>query len=261
MRLVALGALALVLGLAGCSVQDAATAPVTVETDISAAGLQHLVFQGTTGETSIGVSADDAVHVKLVLQQEERRVMGARIGNEPTLHDIEGAKVGQDRKGDILTLSAAYPSGDTHDIDVKAKWLVQVPTRFSVDISMKAGRVVIEGMAGGIKARLGAGEVVIHVPSGPVYGRLSTGRLHVISDSTQPGTLLLKSTFGLAALSLNGKLYAPPPSAVHFFGNSERQQAGGKDDMDLKVTAGEVDLRVGPLGDYQDYRGLFDDEK
>ena len=261
MRLVALGALALTLGVAGCSVQDASTAPVTVKADIPAAGLQHLVFQGTTGETSIGVSPDDAVHVKLVLQQEERRIMGASIGSEPTLRDIEGAKLGQDHKGDVLTLSATYPSGDTHDSDVKAKWVVQVPMRFSVDVSMKAGRAVIEGMAGGVKAQLGAGEVVIHVPSGPVNGLLSAGRLHVISDTTQPGTLLLRSTFGLAALSFNGKLYAPPPSAFHFFGNSERQQAGGKDDMDLKVTAGEVDLRVGTLGDYKDYSGLFDDYK
>jgi hypothetical protein len=90
---------------------------------------------------------------------------------------------------------------------------------------------------------------------------VGAGRLHVISDTTQPGKLVVKSTFGLAALSFDGKLYAPPPSSFRFFGNSEHQQAAGKDDIDLKVTAGEADLRVGPVGDYKDYRGLFDDDR
>lgn len=255
------GSLALALALTGCSVQDASTEPVTVKADIPADGTQHLVFQGTIGEADIGVSPDDAVHVKLVLQQEERRILGSRIASETTLHDIEGAKIAQDRKGDVLTLSAAYPSGEAHDSDVKPKWVVQVPTHFSVDASMKAGRMVIEGVAGGVKVQLGAGEAVIHVPSGSVYGHLGAGRLHVISDTTQPGKLVVESTFGLAALSFNGKLYAPPPSSFHFFGNSERQQADGKDDMDLKITAGEADLRIGPVGDYKDYQGLFDDDK
>jgi len=157
MRLLALGFFSLAMGLAGCSVQDAPTEPVTVKADIPAAGLQHLVFLGTSGETKIGVSPDDAVHVKLVLQQEERRIVGMRMASEATLHDIEGAKVGQDRKGDALTLSAAYPSSESHDSDVKVQWTIQVPARFGVEASMKAGRMVIEGVAGGVKVQLAAG--------------------------------------------------------------------------------------------------------
>jgi hypothetical protein len=267
MRLLTFGLLTLTLGLAGCSVQDASTEPVTVKADIPAAGLQHLVFQGTIGEANIGVSPDDAVHVTLTLQQEERRIVGMRMASDTTLHDVEGAKVGQDRKGDVLTLSANYPSGESHDSDVKGKWVVQLPARFSADASMKAGRMVIEGMTGGVKAQLGAGEVVIHVPSGPIYGRLSAGRLHVISDANQAGHIVVKSTFGLAVLSLDGQYYGPPPqkdgfwSSLHLFGNSVTEQGTGKDDMDLKITAGLVDLRVGPLGDKEERRDMFTEDK
>lgn len=261
-------AVALAAGLAGCSTRDAPSEPVTISADIPAAGLQHLVFDGTFGETKIGVSPDDAVHVKLTLQQEERRILGMPMASESTLHDVEGAKVGRDRKGDVLTVSASYASGSSHDSDVKAQWTIQVPARFSVDTSMKAGRMSINGMSGGVKAELGAGEVVIHVPSGPLYGRLSAGRLHVISDATEPHDVSVKSTFGLAVFSMHGEYYGPPPekddsfwSHLHMLGNSLTEHGSGKDDADLKVTAGLADLRFGPLGDKEVRRDIFTEDK
>src|SRR5690348_4641579 len=103
-------ALAGTVSLVGCSTRDAPTEPVTVKADIPGTGLQHLVFVGTAGETKIGVSPDDAVHAILKMQQEERRILGARLASDATLKDIEGANVGQDRKGDTLTISAGFPS-------------------------------------------------------------------------------------------------------------------------------------------------------
>jgi len=259
--LLACSALTLGLALAGCSVRDATTEPVTVKADIPAAGLQHLVFESTAGEAKIGVSPDDAIHATLKMQQEEKRILGARLASDSTLKDIEGAKVGQDRKGDTLTLSAGFPSGDDHNSDVKQEWEVLVPARLSVDASMKEGRLQIDGVAGGVKAQLAAGEVVIHVPSGPVYGRLSAGRLHVISDAAEPHDVTVKSTFGLAILSLHGEYYGPPPekddgflSHLHMFGNTVAQHGKGKDDVDIKVTAGLADLRFGALGDDKEVR-------
>lgn len=266
--LLACSAVVLAAALAACSTRDAPSEPVTITADIPAAGLQHLVFDGTTGDTKIGVSPDDAVHVKLTLQQEERRIMGIAEASETTLHDVEAAKVGQDRKGDVLTVSASYPSGSGHESDVKTKWTIQVPARFSVDSDMKAGRMAISGMAGGVKAQLGAGEVVIHVPSGPIYGRLSAGRLHVISDAAEPHDVTVKSTFGLAVFSMHGEYYGPPPeqddsfwSHLHLFGNTLVEHAAGKDDADIKVTAGLADLRYGPLGDKEVRRDIFTEDK
>ena len=62
--------LGLTVLLAGCSVRDSSSAPVTVKADIAAAGLQHLVFKSTAGEARIGVSPDDAIHLVLDMKQE-----------------------------------------------------------------------------------------------------------------------------------------------------------------------------------------------
>jgi hypothetical protein len=258
------------LSLAGCSVRDSGSDPVVVTADVPASGLQNLKLESTAGEAKIGVSPDDVVHLKLKLQQEQRKVLGISLSSEAAFKDTEGAKVSQKRDGDTLTVSAVFPSGEDHNSDVKQEWEIQVPARFGVDASMKEGRMQIIGTAGGVKAQLSAGEVTIHVPGGPIYGRLSAGRLHVISDATQSRELSVKSTFGLAILSLDGQYYGPPPedqkdgflSHLHMFGNTVTQHGKGKDDVDLKVTAGLADLRLGPLGDDKETRrSAFDDDK
>ena len=257
------GLLLLVLAaLSACSSSSApGGAPDLLTADIAAAGLERVTVTADSGEMRITASADDAVHVKLDLNQDQKSFLGiAHWMSDDTARDLKAATIKLDRQGGSLAVMLVYPSGGTHS-DVGQKWTLAVPARLALEASLNAGRMVIDGAAAGVTASLGAGDLDIHSVKGAVHADVKTGRLHVISDTTQPGTLLLKSTFGLAALSLNGKLYAPPPSEFHFFGNSERQQAGGKDDMDLEVTAGEVDLRVGPLVEYKDYRGLFDFEK
>jgi hypothetical protein len=239
--------------------QARAATPDALSADVLAAGLTHLTFAASSGEAKLTASADDAVHLQLDLEQQQKNFLWLfRWMSDVTAQDLAGARLQQERSGDGLSVSLVYPSGDRHP-DVKQKWTISVPARFALDVAMDAGRLVIRGMGGGVAARLGAGDLTIHVTGGSLKASVGAGRLHVISDTVQPGRLSVKSTLGLAALSFNGKVYAPPPSIFHFFGNSERQQAGGKDDMDLKVTAGEADLRVGPVGDDQGYKGLFDD--
>ncbi len=102
------------LALGACSVRDAPSDPVTVTADIPAARTQHLVFNSTAGEAEIGVSPDDAVHVKLTLQQEVRRIVGISLPSEATFKDMEAVKVSQGQQGDTLTLSASFlPAGTT----------------------------------------------------------------------------------------------------------------------------------------------------
>ena len=252
-----LRALALLAALA--AVQVRAEAPDALSADVPATGLTHLSFAAGTGEVKITASADEAVHVRLDLEQQRRSFLWLfHWMSDSTAQDLAGARLKQERSGDGLSVSLAYPSGDSHS-DVKQKWTVQVPARFGLDAEMDAGRLVIRGVGGGVSARLGAGDLAIRVPGGSLKVSVRAGRVHVISDTAQPGRLSVQSRFGLAALSFEGKLYAPPPSAFHFFGNSELQQGSGKDDIEVRVTAGEADLSVGPVGDYKDYNGLFDD--
>jgi hypothetical protein len=256
----ACGLLALSLGLAGCSQREGTNDPIDVKADIAGSGVQRLALDGGAGEAHISVSSDEQVHVQLELKQDQRRILGVSFMSDSTTQDLAAVKVAQQRDGDTLKLSVGYPSGGSHS-DVKEKWEVQVPARFGVEADMTAGRMAITGVTGGVKTQLSAGETVIHVPSGPVYGRMGAGRLHVVSDTGQPGALSIKSTFGLAILDLQGTYYGPPEQHGGFklFGNSVRQQGSGKEDYDLKVTAGLADLRIGPQGDEKEYRDLFSD--
>lgn len=249
--------------LSACSTRDTKSEPDLLTADASAAGVQHLILDAGAGEAHVQVSSDNSVHVQLDLRQDERTFLGfIHWVSDDTTKDLSGAKVLATRKGDILTLSLAYPSGGSHS-DVKEKWSVKLPARLTLEAHMDAGRLVIQDIAGGIDARLGAGDLTIHSPQGPVQAAVQAGRLHVISDSTQPGNIVLKSTFGLAVLDLDGTYYGPPETENknHFFGNDVLENAGGKDDMRLKVFAGLVDLRVGPQGDEKEYRKVFADEK
>lgn len=268
-RLAPITGLALVL-LAGCSSGSgngpnvSKAAPALLTADASVAGVQHVTFQAANGEAIIGASNDDQLHVQLDLRQDEVRFLGIfHWMSESTTRDLKGANVKLERQGDGVEISLVYPSGDSHS-DVKQEWTVKLPPRLALTANMQAGRMVIKDMSGGIDAKLGAGDLSIHSPSGPVRGNVRAGRLHVVSDSTQPGAISLRSMFGLAVLDLQGTYYGPPEkqSSFKFFGNDVNQMAGGKDDMDLHVTAGLVDLRVGPQGDEKEYRKIFaDDDK
>ena len=239
-------------------------APALLTADASTTGVQHVTFQAANGEAIIGASSDDRLHVQLDLRQDEVRFLGIfHWMSESTTRDLKGASVKLEHQGDGVEISLVYPSGDTHS-DVKQEWTVKLPPRLALQAHMQAGRMVIKDMAGGIDASLGAGDLSIHSAAGPVRAGVRAGRLHVISDSTQPGSISLRSLFGLAVLDLQGTYYGPPEKqdGFKFFGNDVNQVAGGKDDMDLHVTAGLVDLRVGPQGDEKEYRKIFaDDDK
>ncbi|HEY1773028.1 MAG TPA: hypothetical protein VGH91_07550 [Gammaproteobacteria bacterium] len=263
-RLTLIACLAAAASIAGCSTQssDGKAAPALLTADASTTGVQHITFQAGTGEAIIGTSSDDQLHVQLDLRQDERGFLGVfHWMSEDTTRDLKGASVKLQRHGDGVEISLVYPSGDSHS-DVKQEWTVTLPPRLALQAHMQAGRMAIKGMAGGIDASLGAGDLTIHSAAGPIRGDVRAGRLHVVSDSTQPGAISLRSMFGLAVLDLQGTYYGPPEkqSGFKFFGNDVNHAAGGKDDMDLHVTAGLVDLRVGPQGDEKEYRKIFSDD-
>lgn len=251
--------LCLSLLLAG-SAWAADPAPLTAEAP--AAGIGSVMVTGSAGEMQIAPSTDDKVHVQLALEQQEHSFLWLYYWlSGDTSRDLKGAVLKTDRHGDGLSLSLVYPSGDSHS-DVQERWTVSLPAKLLVDAEMQEGQIVIKGMQGGVKTNLNAGETVIQDGMGDVQASVTYGRLHVISDSAKPGILTLTSGHGLAVMDWNGKYFGPPEthgfmSHVHLFGNELAERGGGTDNMDLSVHYGEVDLRIGSLGDVQDYRDLF----
>lgn len=235
-------------------------APLTA--DMPATGIASVMVTASAGEMQIAPSTDNKVHVKLALEQQEHNFLWLYYWlSGDTSRDLKGAVLKTERHGDGLSLSLVYPSGVTHS-DVQEKWTVSLPAKLLVDAEMQEGEIVIKGMQGGVKSHLDAGQTVIQEGVGDVQASVTYGRLHVISDSTKPGILTITSGHGLAVLDWNGKYYGPPEehgfmSHVHLFGNDLVERGGGTDNMDLKVHYGEVDLRIGALGDVQDYRSAF----
>jgi len=261
-----IGLLLILATVSACSTSPTpGNAPYLLTADAAAAGLQQVSVTADTGEMRITASGDDTIHVKLDLNQDQKSFLGiVHWMSDSTAHDLEAATIKLDRQGSAMRVTLAYPSGGTHS-DVKQKWTLTVPARLVLESSMDAGRMVIDGAAGGIAATLGAGDLEIHSPKGAVHASVKAGRLHVISDSAKPGAIRVASSFGLAILDLNGKYYGPPEehgfmSSLHFWGNSVAQQGGGGDDMQLKVFAGLADLRVGAVGGVKDYRKAFTDD-
>jgi hypothetical protein len=237
-----------------------AEAPPDLSADIPTQGLDTIVLTAGSGETTVTASGDDHVHVRVILIERQHSFLGVfHWSTDLTAADIQGVVLAQTHDHGGLGLALRYP--DDRSFDDRQRWTVEIPARLKFKAVMDKGRLVVRGLTGGVDAELRMGDLELNCPGGGVRGRVSMGRLHVISGTTQPGRVSVKSSFGLAALSFNGKLYAPPPSTFHFIGNSEVQQAGGKDDIDLAVTVGEADLRVGPVGDDKGYKGLFDDDK
>lgn len=234
--------------------------------EMPAAGIARLAIAAGSGEMKVTPSADGRVHVQLEIKQQEHSILWffQWLSGE-TARDIKGATLKADRQGEASSISLVYPSGRDHN-DVQEKWTISLPAKLLVDVEMSAGQIVIDGMQGGIKSHLTAGEAVIHAASGPVQASVNYGRLHVISDTGKPGVVTLESKHGLAVLSWDGKYYGPAQehgflSGVHLVGNSVVERGPGLDNMDLSVFAGEVDLRVGPMGDFKDYRDLFADDR
>jgi len=234
--------------------------------DSPAAGIESLAVNGAAGEMRIVPSPDDNVHVRLTLEQQQHNFLWLFYWmSGDTTRDLAAAVLKEDRHGSSLAVSLAYPSGGTHS-DVKEKWTVSVPAKLLVDAELQEGELVIEGMQGGVKSHLDAGETVIQDTLGGVQASVTYGRLHMVTDDTKPGIITVSSGHGLAAMVWNGKYYGPPEehgfmSHIHLLGNTLAERGGGNDNIDLSVHFGEVDLRIGQLGDVQDYRDLFKAEK
>jgi outer membrane murein-binding lipoprotein Lpp len=245
--------------LSGCS----AAAPLSnLTADIPADGVDRLSFDAGDGEAQLKASDDDAIHVHLELRQQTHSLLWLvhwySVGGS---RDLKGAVLQPRHDGHSLALSVVYPDGD-HPGDVDEKWIISVPARLAVDADMHAGELAIRQLSGGVHANLEAGELVIEAPRGALSASVTYGRLHVISATSQPGSIGVSSTHGLAVLDWDGRYFGPAEEhgfwgSIHLGGNSVAQHGNGDDDIDLRVQYGEADLRIGAPGDVKTYRDLF----
>ena len=141
--------LAMIVLLAGAAIWYAAGTPQVAEAggsgvghtvdgilsaDVPAAGIERVELTAGSGEMRITPSTDDAIHVRLELQQNQRSFLWVyHWMSGTTARDLAAATLMLDRRGNALSLRLAYPGGANHD-DVQQKWAVQVPVHLAIEI-------------------------------------------------------------------------------------------------------------------------------
>lgn len=234
------------LGALLCVFQAAqAAAPArTLTADIPAAGVTALKLSMDVGQAEIGVSPDDAVHVRVTLKQKQREFLWFfHWMSAGTARDIAAATLSSSREGGTVSVALSYPDIDSGD--VQQNWRVELPARLALDATMKVGRLGIDGIAGGITARLNVGQLDITSPAGPLHVEVNVGQIRARSHSARHGPIRLASNIGEAALYMDGKRVGGA-GGHSGLGRTLSLAGSGPDSMDLKVNIGEVLLRLRP---------------
>jgi hypothetical protein len=232
--------LALLLGL---PLLTQAAEPRVLNADIPAKGIDTLALAIGIGELRITSSSDDALHIRVSLQQKSGEFLWFFHWHpRATLQEIQSAQITQKIQGKRLVLSLTTPTKFNSD-DVKQKWVIALPERMALDLNMKVGEATISGIAGGVQADLNVGELNVEVPRGALNAKVNVGQISVDTDTQLPGNIVLSSNIGEAVLYMNGKHIRHAGNHTGL-GRRIDLDGSGPDSMNLKVNVGEVDLRI-----------------
>jgi hypothetical protein len=133
--------------------------------------------------------------------------------------------------------------------NIEAAWSITVPARFSAKIGAHDGSVVIEGIAGGVEADVNAGlggrrgAIDVTVPRGSLALSMGVGNIRATRANAAFGSAVVRATVGDAELYLLGHEIVAP----HAPGPGHKIALDGKggDALSLKVSVGDVSLRIG----------------
>lgn len=216
----------------------------TLATDVPAVKLTSVTLAVGVGELRVTPSSDDAVHVRVTLQQKSRQVLWFfHWQSRATTREIQSAQIQTTQSGGQLNVSLGT-TGKLDTNQVKQNWDVQIPARMSLGVDMKVGQVNVSGVTGGVKIALNVGEIDLDTPSGPMSARVNVGQIRAKSGSRQLGSVDLASDIGEAVLFVNGKQVRD--SGRHSgLGRRVHVAGSGPDNMDLSVNVGEVNLHIG----------------
>jgi hypothetical protein len=133
--------------------------------------------------------------------------------------------------------------------NVEAAWTITVPARFSARIDAHDGAVAVEGIAGGVDADLNSGlggrggRIDVNVPRGKLALSIGVGDIRAIRSDAAFGNAVVRATVGDAKLYLLGHEIVAP----HAPGPGHKVSLDGKggDSLSLKVSVGDVSLKIG----------------
>lgn len=215
-----------------------ASSPVT--------GVKQVTLDAGVGQIRVSPSADDSVHVQVTLvRKSENFLWFFHWMSQSTAKAMSQVTLQQQEQNGTLVYSLKYPD-HLDEGDVKQNWVVQVPARLAMKISMKVGQLAVNGIAGGVDASLNVGEMTLNTPGGPMKATVNVGQIRATSGSTQPGNIRLSTTIGDARLYMPGWNNRRDDMHHNGLGSSIDVSGKGSDQMNLEINIGEVTLHIDP---------------
>jgi hypothetical protein len=234
------------------AVLAAAALPQTVETasvnrvltaTIPASKLTHLDLTALDG--SVDLKADPnpaATDVTISVALDPPR---ARNFRPPAAADL--AAVALDWRAERTVLRDGLTNARAGNVE--AAWTITVPARFSAKVDAHDGSIAIDGLAGGVEADVNSGlggrggRLDVTVPRGKLALSMGVGDIRATRADAVFGSAAVRATVGDAKLYLLGhEIIAPrapgPGHKVSLDGN-------GGDSLSLKVSVGDVSLKIG----------------
>ena len=174
MKAATLARLSFVAGLTASTVapvpaaaEGAGREPKTLRATIDAAQLHALQLQAGEGEIAIRASADDAVHVEVVVAPGRRGAEGfadrvrswflaSRYREDADL--VHATEILQEVNGGTLELDLT-PDLATRKDRVHERWTIEIPARFEIGVRMDVGDASIADATGGVRARVAVGTI------------------------------------------------------------------------------------------------------
>jgi hypothetical protein len=213
-----------------------------------AAELKQLTLDAGVGQLKVSASPDDSVHVQVKLEQKSQNFLWFfHWMSHSTAKAIAQVTLQQQQQDSAITYSLKYPN-HLDDSDIKQNWVLQVPARLEMKITMKVGQITVNDIGGGVNASLNVGEMTLNTPHGPMRATVNVGQIRATSGSTQPGNIKLSTTIGDARLYMKG--WNNRDDVHHSgLGSSINVDNKGSDQMDMDVNIGEVSLHIEPSTD------------
>lgn len=211
--------------------------------DIPAAQFTHLDLRALDGTVDIKADPNPAaanVTISVALDP-------PRMQNFKKAAPADPANVAIDWTGDKNVLRVGLKNAAVGNIETA--WTITVPARFSAQIDAHNGAISVTGLAGGVEASVSSGlggrrgVIDVTVPRGRLALTMGVGVIRASRDAADFSNAVVRSTIGDAHLFLLGHEIVAP----HEPGPGHRVSLDGQgpDTLSLKVSVGDVSLKIG----------------
>ncbi|HVS62420.1 MAG TPA: hypothetical protein VMT85_02835 [Thermoanaerobaculia bacterium] len=219
------------------------------ERELSAGELSAVRVAAGNGKVTVVAHSEELVRVRLEARpkrftgDEDRGPLGwfltSRLDDEQEL--LRTISLDEEVEHGALALRL-LPRGRSRESRIEETWLLEVPSRFAVELSASSAEVGVTGVAGGVRLRQGHGSATVDVPGGALDLALDVGRLEARSGAPDWQRVALRSQVGDTRLVLDGRrVREPKPPGP---GSQVTLEGRGTEILELRVQVGDAVLRL-----------------